>query len=457
MTEKEYFESGLSYYGGVIDKYLFEESTTLHESNDDPLLTHITALITDALSRDYQSPLWKHTFRKELMIYLEEVLSLCFPIVKEFYRQKAMIEHFRQLSVQDKMQMWELVYATIRNYYSNNELDVDTFSRLVLEADRIEDLIAIWNVLENNWYRENIKKKNSEIERLLEKTKSGITTHSHHYGQKDYRVVKEINDISRQYPILKEIAQVLGRNRHSSLKEDNPLIQKFQPGFVSNHAKNHEVETICLGDNLCNVVASELSFLSDTGLEELFYYKYATKRLMLFSNKQQASTTTSNSSHMSTKHNMGPIIVCIDTSGSMVGLAEKIAKCTLLHLLDMAKSKGRKCYLISFSVRAQAIDLGNPNNWRILNQFINNRFTGGTNAEEMLSIALEMLKQKEYSLADVLIISDFIFPQPSPTTIRAINIAHKSGTHLYGLKIGNHNSSSELFLMKIWRISGNSI
>ena len=453
MTEKGYIEFGLSYYGGVIDKYLFEEPTTLHESNDDPLLAQITALVTDALSRDYQSPIWKHTFRREFLIYWEGVLSMCYPIVKEFYRQVRMIEHFRQLSAQEKMQMWELVYATIRNYYSNNELDVDTYSRLILEADKVEDLIAIWNVFEGNWYRENLKKKKSEIERLLEKTRSGITTHSHHYGQKDYRVVKEINDISRQYPILKKIAQVLGRNRHSSLKEGNPLIQKFQPAFVSNHAKNHEVEAIRLGNNLSNTVASDLSLLSDTGLEVLFYYKYATKRLMLFSNKQQASTTTSNNSHMSTRHNMGPIIVCIDTSGSMAGLAEKIAKCMLLQMLEMAKSKNRKCYLISFSVRAQAIDLGNPNNWRVLNQFINNRFTGGTNAEEMLSIALETLKQKDYSLADVLIISDFIFPKPSPATIESINVAHKNGTRFYGLKIGNHQLAHDSFLEHLWVVN----
>lgn len=452
MTEKEYIESGLSYYGEVIDKYLFEDSTTLHESNDDPLLVQITALVTDALSRDYQSPLWKHTFRRELMIYLEEVLSMCYPIVKEFYRQAAMIEYFRQLSAQEKMQMWELVYATIRNYYSNNELDVNTYSRLILEAERIEDLIATWNIFESNWCRENIKKKNSEIERLLKETRSGITTHSHNYGQKDYRVVKEIDDISRQYPILTEIAKVLGRNKHTNLKEDNPLMQKFQPAFTSNHASNQQIETICLGDNLCNVVASELSLLSDTGLEALFYYKYATKRLMLFSNKQQTSITSSNRNHMSTRHNMGPVIVCIDTSGSMAGLAEKIAKCTLLHLLDMAKSKGRKCYLISFSVRAQAIDLGNPNNWRVLNQFINNKFTGGTNAEEMLSVALSTLKQKDYSLADVLIISDFIFPQPSPAIVEAINKAHKNGTRFYGLKIGYHKCTYDSFLSYMWMV-----
>ena len=153
---------------------------------------------------------------------------------------------------------------------------------------------------------------------------------------------------------------------------------------------------------------------------------------------------------MSTRSNMGPIIVCVDTSGSMAGLAEKIAKCMLLQLLDMAKSKNRKCYLISFSVRAQAIDLGNPQNWRILNQFIKNRFTGGTNAEEMLCIALETLKQRNYSLADVLIISDFIFPQPSPATIESINIAHKNGTRFYGLKIGNHQCTHDSIIERMW-------
>ena len=453
MTEKEYFESGLSYYGGVIDKYLFEESTTLHESNDDPLLTHITALITDALSRDYQSPLWKHTFRKELMIYLEEVLSMCYSIVKEYYRQNEMIEQFRQLSVYEKMQKWELTYATIRNHYSHNEIDAEAYSRLILEADRIKDIDAIWNVFEGEWANVNLKKKNLGIERLLEKTNSSIITPAHNYGERDYRIIKEVEEISKQYPILNEIVQVLGRNRQTTFKEDNPLIQKFQPAFVSDHIKSREVEAIYLGDYLSHLVASDMSLISDTGLEELFYYKYATKSLMHFSNEQKTSIKSSNRNRTSTRANMGPIVVCVDTSGSMTGHAEKIAKCMLLQLLEMAKSKNRRCYLISFSVRAQAIDLGNPNNWRLLNQFLNNRFTGGTNAEEMLKAALTTLKQKDYTLADVLIISDFIFPQPSHDTIDAINIAHKNGTRFYGLKIANRQYTHDSVLEHLWLVN----
>ena len=137
----------------------------------------------------------------------------------------------------------------------------------------------------------------------------------------------------------------------------------------------------------------------------------------------------------------------------MSGNPEKIAKCMLLQLLDVAKRKNRKLYLITFAIRAQAIDLSKPTNWRMLNQFLNNRFTGGTSPEAMLNEAIATLHQTDYSLADVLIISDFIFKQPCTTTIESINKAHKNGARFYGLMIGNHYSVCESFLTKMWRVT----
>ena len=125
----------------------------------------------------------------------------------------------------------------------------------------------------------------------------------------------------------------------------------------------------------------------------------------------------------------------------------------LLQLLDVAKRKNRRLYLITFAVRTQAIDLSTPNNWRMLNQFLNNRFTGGTSPEAMLNEALITIHQTDYSLADVLIISDFIFQQPSATTIESINKAHKNGARFYGLMTGNHSSACESFLTKMWRVA----
>ena len=124
----------------------------------------------------------------------------------------------------------------------------------------------------------------------------------------------------------------------------------------------------------------------------------------------------------------------------------------LLQLLEVAKRKNRKLYLITFAVRAQAIDLSNPNNWRVLNQFLNNRFSGGTSPEAMINEALTTLLKTDYALADVLIVSDFIFKLPCTTTIESINKAHKNGARFYGLMIGNRPSACESFLTKMWRV-----
>jgi len=228
-------------------------------------------------------------------------------------------------------------------------------------------------------------------------------------------------------------------------------MRKFQPAFISEHTITNESEIISLGDRVSHLVPTEYSLLADLDLEQLFYYKYATKNLLLYSNMELTASAQSGK-NTTKKLQAGPIIVCLDTSSSMSGSPEKIAKCMLLQLLEVAKRKNRRLYLITFSVRAQAIDLSTPNNWRALNQFLNNRFTGGTSPEAMLNEALATLHQTDYSLADVLIISDFVFKQPSTTTIESINKAHKNGARFYGLMIGNHDSACESFLSKIWRV-----
>jgi uncharacterized protein with von Willebrand factor type A (vWA) domain len=45
----------------------------------------------------------------------------------------------------------------------------------------------------------------------------------------------------------------------------------------------------------------------------------------------------------------GPIILCLDTSGSMMGARETIAKAMVLECMRQAKAQQRQCYLYSFS------------------------------------------------------------------------------------------------------------
>lgn len=80
---------------------------------------------------------------------------------------------------------------------------------------------------------------------------------------------------------------------------------------------------------------------------------------------------------------MGPIILCLDTSGSMVGGREKIAKALALETLRGAHRQRRQAYLYAFSgpmqvqeleLKCDTVSLG-P-----LLDFLSHSFNGGTGA-----------------------------------------------------------------------------
>lgn len=448
IIEKDFKENVIEYYGEVIDSCLFSEAPFYTEIKDDPISGYLVNTITDYLSLNPQPSLWKQTLRTDLMRFLEEVLEMYYYIIKDYNKQLSLIEQFVNIPLHEKMMMWERVYGSIVAHYTSNELDIEIYNQLLLDADDEGDIEATLDAFINNWQEVNQKQKNNRIRSMIENHSN--TPFAKCYGSQDYRIKKDIETTYKQYPILKEIAEVLGREREIITAEETQVMRKFQPAFISENATANESEIILLGDRISHLVPTEYSLLADDDLEHLFYYKYATKNLLLYSNLRQ-NTSAQSGKNTTNRLQAGPIIVCLDTSSSMSGNPEKIAKCMLLQLLDVAKRKNRKLYLITFAVRAQAIDLSKPANWRILNQFLNNRFTGGTAPEAMLNEALATLYKTNYSLADVLIISDFIFKQPSATTIESINKAHKNGARFYGLMIGNHTSSCESFLTKMWK------
>lgn len=449
IIEKDFKENVLEYYGEVIDSCLFSEAPSYTEIKDDPISGYLVNTITDYFSLNPQPSLWKQTLRTDLMRFLEEILEIYYSVIKDYHKQLSLIEQFENNPLQEKMMMWEHVYGIIVSHYTIDELVIETYNQLLLDADDEGDIEATLDVFVNDWRKVNQKQKDIRVRSMIENNRNNSLAKC--YGSQDYRINKETESTYEQYPILKEIAEVLGREREIITAEETQVMRKFQPAFISEHATSRESEIISLGDRVSPLVPTEYSLLADDDLEQLFYYKYATKNLLLYSNLRQ-NTSAQSGKNTTNRLQAGPIIVCLDTSSSMSGSPEKIAKCMLLQLLDVAKRKNRKLYLITFAVRAQTIDLSKPTNWRMLNQFLNNRFTGGTFPETMLNEAIATLHQKDYSLADVLIISDFVFKQPSTTITESINKAHKNGARFYGLMIGNRPSACESFLTKMWRV-----
>ena len=91
--------------------------------------------------------------------------------------------------------------------------------------------------------------------------------------------------------------------------------------------------------------------------------------------------------------------------------------------------------------------------YAIVKKFLEEGFSGGTNGEQMLSVALDALQTRDFCMADVLIISDFEFPLPISDTCKRMETEHAKGTRYYGLQIGETKNPYDKVLDKIWQLN----
>lgn len=146
------------------------------------------------------------------------------------------------------------------------------------------------------------------------------------------------------------------------------------------------------------------------------------------------------------KQEKGPAIICIDTSGSMNGEPEDIAKSlSLFILLECIKEK-RSCYIISFSISIECLDLTKIDDKGVLNKFLNflgHSFHGGTDFEPCLDHALEILENKSFKNADVLVISDFYVGDFSNDFLQKIAKQKSLDTRFFSLLVGEKSRGNQ--------------
>ncbi len=135
----------------------------------------------------------------------------------------------------------------------------------------------------------------------------------------------------------------------------------------------------------------------------------------------------------------GPIIAVIDTSGSMHGLPEQVAKAIVLEATRTAHAEKRRCFLYAYSGPGQVLehelDLSPDGVARLLS-FLGFSFGGGNDESGMLARVVARLREKEWRKADVVFVSDGEWPAPT-SLLRSVEQAREEGTRFHGIQIGN--------------------
>jgi uncharacterized protein with von Willebrand factor type A (vWA) domain len=156
----------------------------------------------------------------------------------------------------------------------------------------------------------------------------------------------------------------------------------------------------------------------------------------------------------------GPIILCLDTSGSMRGAPENIAKAVTIAALRIAHASGRACQLIAFGgpdeVLEQSLGRGEAGLEALLG-LMGRAFDGGTDIQTPIERAIERVHTAQWAGADLLIVSDGEFGCV-PATLERLDAARKRlGLRVQGVLVGDRETMGllevcdDIHLVRDWR------
>jgi uncharacterized protein with von Willebrand factor type A (vWA) domain len=162
---------------------------------------------------------------------------------------------------------------------------------------------------------------------------------------------------------------------------------------------------------------------------------------------------------------MGPILVCVDTSASMQGGAEAVAKALVLEAMRTAHAQQRSCHVFAFGGPGELVEMElavDSGGIERLTRFLGQAFHGGTDICAPLEKAMAKLEEQRWQLADLLIASDGEFGA-TPNNVADLNrIKSKLGLRVQGVLVGDRESvgfleiADNIYPIRDWRRYGGS-
>ena len=197
---------------------------------------------------------------------------------------------------------------------------------------------------------------------------------------------------------IKELARKMGRAYISEQRKKQTRIPQ---------ASRSEVHGTHRSDDVMRLLPSELLNLEDEALENLFYARLLEKQLQTY--ELQGTTQAPSETTEAQRKRTGPVVACLDTSGSMGGTPLLKAKALLLAIANILRQEERSLHVLLFGAADEIREfaLEDPQHSAGLLHFLRQGFGGGTNFEAPLARAMQIIEQHPaYEKADVLMISD---------------------------------------------------
>jgi uncharacterized protein with von Willebrand factor type A (vWA) domain len=189
-------------------------------------------------------------------------------------------------------------------------------------------------------------------------------------------------------PRLREIMKLAGRFTRIALQKRRSRVKRES-------AEITEIET---GGDLSRILPSELSALADPARRTDFYRRFQERKLLQYRLDARAP------------QGRGPLVVCVDESGSMAGDREIWAKAVALACFNLAAKQARAYALIHFGsayeIRVDRFPRPRKVGPAEVLTAIQHFFGGGTSFETPLREALKVMEESPFRRGDMIFITD---------------------------------------------------
>lgn len=268
-----------------------------------------------------------------------------------------------------------------------------------------------------------------------------------------WRDALRLGALVERLPELRELVRALGRLQDADAT-DSVAERVFIP-MRRLEEERREVRTPLVpadtrgverSGSVARMLPAEAAMLGHPRLRMLWHARRSERALLTyrvegveFEHVLVEQETTEESQVRQPKRERGPILAVIDSSGSMHGLPETVAKALVLEALRTAHAEKRQCRVYAFSGPGQALEhelaLSFDGVAALLN-FLGHTFGGGSDPTEAMTRVLSQLRSDEWARADVLLVSDGEWPA-QPRLKDAVQSARTKGVRFHGIQIGN--------------------
>jgi len=249
---------------------------------------------------------------------------------------------------------------------------------------------------------------------------------------------------------LRDLVRSLGRGGGWGPLRRAPtqkLDMRGRPGLLRTTLEAQETRGLTRSDDISRLLPSEAALLARGRVVRqaklLFYAKLAEKALSTYERDGWGEyDTTINPDRLEIRPtaDRGPILLCVDTSGSMRGAREVVAKALVLECMRAAKVQERGCFVFAFAgpddVAELELGIDAASVDRLLT-FLEKVFNGGSDFNTPIARCLGRLTDKAWANSDILIVSDGELRQPAQEVMRKLAGAKdKLGLRVHGLVVG---------------------